>query len=351
MPLSVVLPNFNHGALIPRALRALLRQTPAAQEIIVVDDGSTDDSVTIVEGFVRQHPSIRLIRHGANKGIVAAVKTALGVATGEYLLFASADDFVLPGLFGHALAGLSENPAAAFFCSDVALVDAGNRVLGVRPFTPPRLRSGYLSPKDVRRAIRGTDFWVIGTSTVYRRRLLAEAGYFDERLGSIGDVLTNRLLAFRHGFYFDATVLAAYNKDPMSFSARNALSVKDSLRLLDAAGSWIAEKLPEDVRDEHRRLFDRRMRFGFARLWVLWRSGRHETDAMADILAFGAFDRRILAELSRVPKLSAYLTLGWMTLRMRPFSLRGMAEAWWRASYFRWFCRAGIERKIMKIQN
>jgi glycosyltransferase involved in cell wall biosynthesis len=349
MPLSVVLPNFNHGALIPRALRALLRQTPAAQEIIVVDDGSTDDSVTIIEGFVRQYPSIRLIRHGSNKGIVAAVKTALDVATGEYLLFASADDFVLPGLFGHAMAGLSENPAAAFFCSGVALLDAANRVLGVRPFTPPRLSSGYLSPKDVRRAIRGTDFWVIGTSTVYRRRSLAEVGYFDERLGSIGDVLTNRLLAFRHGFYFDSTVLAAYNKDPESFSARSALSVKDSLRLLDAAGSWIAEKLPEDVRDDHRRLFDRRMRFGFARLWVLWRGGRHETDAIAAILNFGVFDRRILAALSRVPKLSAYLTLGWMTLRMRPFSVRGLAEAWCRAAYFRWFCRVATERKIMQI--
>jgi hypothetical protein len=122
--------------------------------------------------------------------------------------------------------------------------------------------------------------------------------------------------------------------------------VKDSLRLLDAAGTWIAEKLPEDVRDEHRGLFDRRMRFGFARLWVLWRNGWRETDAIADILNFGAFDRRVLAALSRIPKLSAYLMLGWMTLRMRPFSVRGVAEAWCRARYFGWFCRDATERKI-----
>ena len=133
--------------------------------------------------------SIRLIRHATNRGIIASVKTALEVATGEYLLLASADDFVLPGLFSHALAGLSENPRAAFFCSSVALVDTNNRVIGVRPFTQPRRSRGYLSPADVRRAIRKTDFWVIGTSTVYRRRLLAEIGYFDERLGSLGDVL------------------------------------------------------------------------------------------------------------------------------------------------------------------
>ena len=294
MPLSVILPNFNHGGLIARALRALLDQTPAASEIIVVDDGSTDNSVEIVEALQRQYASIRLIRNGTNRGIIASVKTALEVATGEYLLFAASDDFVLPGLFSHALEGLTAYPGAAYFCASVALLDSHNRVRGVRPVTVPRRGGGYVSPAEVRRVIRKTDFWVLGTSTVYRRRLLADIGYFDASLGSLGDVLANRLLAFRHGFYFDPAVLAAYNKDPMSFSARNALSVKDSRRYLAAASTWISANLPEDVRDEHGRLFDRRMRFGLARLWVVWRNGTLNADAMADILNFGTFDRAVL---------------------------------------------------------
>lgn len=270
MPLSVILPNFNHGAVIARALHALLSQMPRAKEIIVVDDGSTDNSVEVVETLQRQHPSIRLIRNDTNQGIIASVKTALDAASGEYLLLAASDDFVLPGLFSHALEGLTAYPDAAFFCAGVALLDSNNTLLGVRPVTVPRRGRGYLSPADVRRVIRKTDFWVLGTATVYRRRLLAEIGYFDAGLGSLGDVLANRLLAFRHGFYFDPEILAAYNKDPMSFSARNALSVKESRRFLDAASMWIAENLPEDVREEHGRLFDRRMRFGLARLWIIW---------------------------------------------------------------------------------
>ena len=350
MSLSVILPNFNHGSLIARALHALLDQTPAAGEIIVVDDGSTDDSVAVVEALQRRYGSIRLIRNATNQGIIASVKTALEVATGDYLLFAAADDFVLPGLFSHALAGLTAYPDAAFFCAGVALVDTGDQVIGVRPVTVPRYGRGYLSPKDVRRVIRGTDFWVLGTSTVYRRRLLAGIGYFDARLGSLGDVLANRLLAFRHGFYFDPAVLAAYNKDPMSFSARNALSVKDSRRLLDAAAAWIAGNLPEDVRDEHARLFDRRMRFGLARLWVIWRNGRLDADAIADILNFGGFDRAVLKALARVPFGSSFLALGWMTLRMPPFSLLGMMQAWWRALYFKCVCRAEIARKVNGVR-
>ena len=351
MPLSVILPNFNHGGLIARALRALLDQTPAASEIIVVDDGSTDNSVEIVEALQRQYASIRLIRNGTNRGIIASVKTALEVATGEYLLFAASDDFVLPGLFSHALEGLTAYPGAAYFCASVALLDSHNKVRGVRPVTVPRRGGGYVSPADVRRVIRKTDFWVLGTSTVYRRRLLADIGYFDADLGSLGDVLANRLLAFRHGFYFDPAVLAAYNKDPMSFSARNALSVNESRRYLAAASTWIGANLPEDVRDEHGRLFDRRMRFGLARLWVIWRNGTLNADAMADILNFGTFDRAMLRAFARIPVGSTILALGWMTLRMPPFSPGALVSAWWRAFYFRWFCRSRVQRAIGEVNQ
>ncbi len=348
MPLSVILPNFNHGAVIARALRALLSQTPPAREIIVVDDGSTDSSVGVVEALQRQHPSIRLIRNETNQGIIPSVKTALDAACGEYLLFAASDDFVLPGLFRHALEGLTAYPDAAFFCASVALLDSDNNLLGIRPVTVPRAGPGYLSPADVRRVIRKTDFWVLGTATVYRRRHLAEIGYFDVHLGSLGDVLANRLLAFRHGFYFDPTILAAYNKDPMSFSARNALSVEDSRRFLAAASAWITTNLPEDVRDEHSRLFDRRMRFGLARLWVIWRKGKLNANAMADILNFGAFDRAILGAIARAPVGSSVLALGWMTLRMPPFSLTALIAAWWRAFRFRWGERGQVEGAIAK---
>jgi len=347
--LSVILPNFNHGGVIARALRALLTQTPPAKEIIVVDDGSTDNSVEIVEEFQRRYGSIRLIRNRINQGIIASVRTALEAASGEYLLFAASDDFVLPDLFSHAVEGLTAYPRAAYFCASVALLDSDGRVLGVRPFTAPRVGRGYLSPADVRRVIRRSDFWVLGTATVYRHQPLADIGYFDASLGSLGDVLANRLLAFRYGFYFDPSVLAAYNKDPMSFSGRNALSVNESRRFLAAASTWIAQNLPEDVRDEHGPVFDRRMRFGLARLWVNWRDQKLNTEAIADIMNFGTFDRAMLQAIARAPFGSNLFTLGWMTLRMPPFSPGALITAWCRALYFKWFCRRGIERKIHEV--
>ncbi len=273
------------------------------------------------------------------------------MATGDYLLFGSSDDFVLPGLYGRAQAALAAHPEAALFCAGVALADNNDRVIGLRPVTAPCRQARYLSPADVRRAIRPTDFWYLGTTTVYRRQALAAICYFDPRLGSIGDTLANRLLAFRHGFCFDPAVLGVYNKDPGSFSARNALSVEDSLRVLDAADRWIAENLPADVRQEQRRVFARRMGFGFARLWVVWRNGQLDTDAIADILDFGSLDRAIFDLLGRFPVAAAFLTLGWMTLRMRPFGPLAMIEAWRRTLYFKWIGRADIQAAVRRIND
>ena len=65
--LSAIVPNYNHGALIARSLGALATQTPAGSEIIVVDDGSTDDSLKVIEELRTRYPAIHLVRHDHNR--------------------------------------------------------------------------------------------------------------------------------------------------------------------------------------------------------------------------------------------------------------------------------------------
>ncbi len=155
------------------------------------------------------------------------------------------------------------------------------------------------------------------------------------------------MLAFRHGFYFDPAVLGVYNKDPTSFSGRNALSVERSRQMLDAAQVYMAAKLPEDIRAQHARLFDRRMRFGLARLWIVWRDQKRlNVAAISDIARFGHRDRAVLTVLAGLPLLSSALVLAWMTLRLRPFGISGMASAFWRAGVFRFFGRRRIQHRI-----
>jgi heptose III glucuronosyltransferase len=70
-PVSVIVPNYNHGSLLPRSLGALLQQSAPPQEILVVDDESTDDSVAVIEAYRRCCDRVRLIP----PGVFAAVRT------------------------------------------------------------------------------------------------------------------------------------------------------------------------------------------------------------------------------------------------------------------------------------
>lgn len=90
--LSIIVPCYNACGEIERCLRSLLHQTYKNLELIVVDDASTDDSVSRIEAM--REDRIILIRHDGNRGASAARNTGLDVAQGEYVGFVDGDDFV-----------------------------------------------------------------------------------------------------------------------------------------------------------------------------------------------------------------------------------------------------------------
>ena len=344
--LSVILLNYNQAHWLRRSLRAHAEQADTSIEILVVDDGSTDASVAVIEQLARNYPSIRLLRHETNKGVLAGVHTGRAAATGKYLLFAAADDLVLPGLFQAAISTLDARPEAALFCTGTVLIDTDDNILGFRPITPPRDTAGYMTPRDVRHALRRTDNWFIGSSVVYRRAHLQALGYFDEALGSLADGLANRLLALQHGFCFEPRVLSAWRRYAGSFSGRVAMSFEASERSLAAAGRFIAAHYPADVRDDYAALFDRRYRYNLARLRLAWGNEPPDWREMTRFLKLGRFDNAALEALARVPVLGTRLILVWITLRLRPFAYSALAAAWWRRITADRSTRADLQRLL-----
>ena len=95
---SIVVPAHNVSPYIDACLWAIRRQTHSALEVVVVDDGSTDDSASIAERHARDDPRIRVVRHETNHGVAVARNTALERVTGTYVAFADADDLMDPHL-------------------------------------------------------------------------------------------------------------------------------------------------------------------------------------------------------------------------------------------------------------
>ena len=94
--ISVIVPVYNVAAYLPECLDSILSQDYDKLEVILIDDGSTDDSGTICDDYARRDSRIRVI-HQKNGGAAAAKNAGLRAATGEYLSFADSDDFLEPG--------------------------------------------------------------------------------------------------------------------------------------------------------------------------------------------------------------------------------------------------------------
>jgi glycosyltransferase involved in cell wall biosynthesis len=172
---SVVIPAHNYGRYVGAAVESALSQAGRPVEVIVVDDGSTDDTPQVLQEYGKR---IR-VRRLDGRGVAAARNAGLAAAQGEYILFLDADDLLLPGSL-HALAGsLDAHPAVdAVYGSWFYCDPAGGRAFIVR--SP--VRDGRVLPALFRGNIVHTP-----SAMMLRRRRLVEAGGFDDRLSFTTD--------------------------------------------------------------------------------------------------------------------------------------------------------------------
>ena len=108
--ISVIVPVYNVSAYLPECLDSILSQDYDKLEVILIDDGSTDDSGTVCDAYAQRDNRIRVI-HQKNGGAAAAKNAGLRAATGEYLSFADSDDFLEPGAYAYMMSLLKENGA------------------------------------------------------------------------------------------------------------------------------------------------------------------------------------------------------------------------------------------------
>lgn len=105
--ISVVIPVYNVAEYLPQCLDSILSQDHQALEILLVDDGSKDESGAICDRYAAQDSRIKVI-HQENGGAAAAKNTALRAATGDYLSFVDSDDYLEPNAYSHMLSLLKD---------------------------------------------------------------------------------------------------------------------------------------------------------------------------------------------------------------------------------------------------
>jgi glycosyltransferase involved in cell wall biosynthesis len=195
--LSVVMPTYNHAALLPRALRAVLDQSVLPREVIVVNDASTDGTAAVLEGFVRECPRVRVLTNGRNAGAVASLLRGAAEARGRYLFFPASDDYILPGFVEKSMAVLERHPEAGLCCSYPSTFREETGEVVPHPTgwcDEPR----YFNPAEVERLV-GRSALIPGHASVLRRDVLEAAGGFLPELAWRCDWFAVHVMAFRAG--------------------------------------------------------------------------------------------------------------------------------------------------------
>ncbi len=227
---SVIIPAYNYAHYLPEAVASVLAQDHADLELIIVDDGSTDDTAEVCAQFT--DPRVRCVRQD-NAGLSAARNTGIREARHPYVAFLDADDRWEPGFLTaifREFARLDDSFAA--IATACARMDARGK-----PLPPPRhnfLHRGELTAAGF--CLRNRP---LSSSVVLRRAVFDECGGFDTSLRSSEDRdMWIRLTTRGHRFFYLAEPLAFIRRHPHNMS-KNAPRMKRNSGLV-LRRAWIA---------------------------------------------------------------------------------------------------------------
>lgn len=231
MTLSVVIPFYNHKQYLDECLQAIVTQSRVPDECLIIDDGSTDHSESLLQEYCAKYPFIKVFRNEKNLGVHATVNRGVELAKGDWVVLSAADDQILPGFFEECMKAVATAPEIGLCCGDFCTFEDQKpyrfttiRVLPVR-------HAIVLSPQEVVTLSRTMDFVIGSNASLYRRDLLLRYGLYDASLKSLADVYLCYQIALRHPICYLPKPLSAYryvaqcygNQIRLNFKLRAAL--------------------------------------------------------------------------------------------------------------------------------
>ncbi|HET9810924.1 MAG TPA: glycosyltransferase [Sphingomicrobium sp.] len=197
---AIVIPCFNQRHFLSAAIESALDQTVAANEIIVIDDGSTEDLSSVTSSY----PQIELIRQ-ENRGLAAARNAGAKAATSDRLIFLDSDDRLLPDAVRRGLECFAAHPDAAFIYGACRIVQGKSQW------------SRFTAANSHLDLIRCN--WIVcPASAMFDRSKLLVAGGFDETLGMCEDWDAFLRLSRAHPFAFHQEPVVLYFKHGSNMS-------------------------------------------------------------------------------------------------------------------------------------
>jgi glycosyltransferase involved in cell wall biosynthesis len=228
MPIFVVMPAYNAAAFIAEAIESVLAQTYRDFNLIVVNDGSTDDTLEIVQKYASRDRRVKMYTQ-ANAGTAPTLNRGIDIADGEWIFLMHADDRMRPNRLERQLAFIQEHPELTVVSSLVRHIDSKGRVIG-------KDNSKLITPESVEKVVSANELIGISHPAVAFRKsaVLAVGGYRQAFWPAEDTDLWNRLAEKGYKILVQPEYLLDYRMHGNSASISRA-------RLTRTKARWLKE--------------------------------------------------------------------------------------------------------------
>lgn len=219
MKISCVICNYNDDKFLKQAILGITQQTYENLQIIIIDDGSTDNSCDIISDCARSDSRIRFIPHKTNRGFLKVFPEAMSLCEGELYTGGGSDDFLSDKNFFKKCVEVQQKIPSAGCYGNTERIDIKTEiVIGHNGFG---IKEGLITAQEFIRGFFAHEYFVPGFSAMWRKSLIDAVGGFPMDLGPQSDYFINHALPSIAGVhYFDEFVaVTRIKKDSMSMCA------------------------------------------------------------------------------------------------------------------------------------
>lgn len=273
---SVIIPTFNRYRLVGEAVASALAQQKVESEVIVVDDGSVDDTPSVLAAF---GTAIRLVCQ-PHRGVSSARNTGIRAATGEWIAFLDSDDLWLPRKLRTQLDFLGEQPRFKICQTEETWIRNGRQL---NPKSYHQKPKGHCFPKLLERCL------ISPSAVVIHRELFDEVGFFDESLPACEDYDLWLRIGYRYPIGLveePLTIKRGGRPDQLS----NTIPALDRFRILALAKLLQREPLSPNQQEQVLEALDRKCR--------IYSEGCRKRGRQAEAEAFGILPEKLARELN-----------------------------------------------------
>ena len=172
--ISIIVPVYNVEKYLSHCIDSILCQTYPNCEVILIDDGSTDSSGKICDEYITQNGNVRVL-HKENEGVSAARNLGVSIATGDYIGFVDADDYIEPNMYTELYNSLQEKQADLVICCFDYVDEQGDVLQGTKTCVKDEL----CAPRELygRLSLSNDVFYVTPVNRLYKREILEKVKF------------------------------------------------------------------------------------------------------------------------------------------------------------------------------